>query len=470
MKKRRIEFFSLCDFEAVEAHLSRMAARGWLLESAGQYWWTYRRAEPQKLTYAVTYFPEASSFNPEPPENQRVLYDYCAAAGWRLAAEWHQMQIFYTADLNPPPLETDEALRLETIHKAMQKNFLPSQLVMLALAVWQLLIQRSSFLRAPAGFLSSWANLLGVSLWLLLAALAVWTAAGYYLWYRRSRKSVAEGGACVRGSFAARRAGSLLLLCVSLLFLVLSTLSIEPRFRLWAVLVAMCPIVLGIALALGTKNGLKWAGVPGKTGLKVTIALSVVACLIVTGLVFTGFLHLLNSGFFERPAAELYTQTMPDGSTHTWELYRDTLPLTVEELDESASLVHYSYERREQESFLLGYLYGSQDVREIGSDAPSLAYELATVKWPPLYDTCRAAYLASFASQLNTDEIPGYEPYRWASADAEIWGAREAWQLFRGDEPQGQYLVFRENKILRLWYDGPLTDAQIRTAAAKLLS
>lgn len=470
MKKRRIEFFSLCDFEAVEVHLSRMAARGWLLESAGQYWWTYRKAEPQKLTYAVTYFPEASSFNPEPPEEQRVFYDYCAAAGWHLAAEWHQMQIFYTAEDNPPPLETDEALRLETIHKAMNKNFLPSQLIMLALAVWQLLNQRNSFLRDPAGFLSSSSNLLSVSLWLLLALLTVWTAAGYYLWYRRSRKAVDEGGTCARAGFAARRAGSLLFLCISLMFLVLVVLSIEPRFRLLVVLVGMCPVVLGIALALGIKNGLKWAGIPGKTGLKVAIALSIVACLIVTGLVLTGLPHLFESGIFERPAAELYTQTLPDGSTHTWELYRDTLPLTVEELDESVSFVHYSYERREQESFLLGYLYGSQDVRDIGSEAPSLAYEVLTAKWPPLYDTCRDAYLDSFASQLNADEIPGYEPYRWASADAEIWGAQEAWLLFRGDEPQGQYLVCRGDKILRLWYDGLLTDAQIRTAAEKLLS
>lgn len=469
MKKRRIEFFSLCDFEAVEAHLSKMAARGWLLESAGQYWWTYRKAQPQKLTYAVTYFPEASSFNPEPPENQRIFYDYCAAAGWHLAAEWHQMQIFCTADSNPSPLETDEALRLETIHKAMQKNFLPSNLVLLLLAVGQLLIQRSSFLRDPAGFLSSSANLLSVSLWILLALLSVWTAAGYYLWYRRSRKAVAEGGTCVRAGFAARRAGSVLLLILSLMFLVLVTLYIEPRFRLWGLLMGLCPVVLGTTLALGIKNGLKWAGVPGKTGLKVTLALSIVACLIVTGLVFSSFFRLLGSGFFQRPAAELYTQTMPDGSTHTWELYRDELPLTVDDLDEDVSYVHYSYERREQESLLLGYLHGSQDARDIGLDAPSLAYELVTVKWPPLYGTCRDAYLASFASQPEADEIPGYEPYKWVAADTEAWQAQEAWQLFHGNEPQGQYLVFRGDKILRLWYDGPLTDTQKRTAADKLL-
>lgn len=34
-RKRRFENFALYDYQGVEAHLSRMAAKGWRLEKAG---------------------------------------------------------------------------------------------------------------------------------------------------------------------------------------------------------------------------------------------------------------------------------------------------------------------------------------------------------------------------------------------------------------------------------------------------
>ena len=45
-RRRRFENFALYDYQGVEAHLSRMAAKGWRLEKAGNSLWTYRQAEP----------------------------------------------------------------------------------------------------------------------------------------------------------------------------------------------------------------------------------------------------------------------------------------------------------------------------------------------------------------------------------------------------------------------------------------
>lgn len=57
-KKRRMETFSVHDRSGMERHLVQMAEKGWLLEKIGQFCWTYRRIEPQALTFCVCYFPK----------------------------------------------------------------------------------------------------------------------------------------------------------------------------------------------------------------------------------------------------------------------------------------------------------------------------------------------------------------------------------------------------------------------------
>ena len=124
-RKREVGSYLLFDYRGVEAHLTKMAARGWRLEKVGTYFWTYRRAEPARVTYAVTYLPDASQFDPDPSEQQASLAELCAAAGWEKAADWGQMQIFVNERPDPVPLETDEAVRLEVIRRSMKKSFQP---------------------------------------------------------------------------------------------------------------------------------------------------------------------------------------------------------------------------------------------------------------------------------------------------------------------------------------------------------
>ena len=42
-RKRRIEFFSFYNHTGIEAHLTKMANKGWLIESISNLYWTYRR-------------------------------------------------------------------------------------------------------------------------------------------------------------------------------------------------------------------------------------------------------------------------------------------------------------------------------------------------------------------------------------------------------------------------------------------
>ena len=143
--KRTFVMFSFYDRTGIREYLERQAAQGWMLEKTSALGWVFRRIEPQRVHFAVTYFPQASVFDPEPSEEQQLFRDFCAHTGWRLVAANAQMQIFCNEGADPVPIETDAVLEVETIHKAMKKFFLPNYLLMLltdmlvlALWVWRL--------------------------------------------------------------------------------------------------------------------------------------------------------------------------------------------------------------------------------------------------------------------------------------------------------------------------------------------
>ena len=64
--KRRMEPLSFFDHTGISTHLEKMAARGWMLEKITNMGWIYHRIEPENIHFAVSYYPKASEFNPEP--------------------------------------------------------------------------------------------------------------------------------------------------------------------------------------------------------------------------------------------------------------------------------------------------------------------------------------------------------------------------------------------------------------------
>ena len=135
--KRRPEIFSFYDHTGVAQHLEDMAAKGWLLDKMNSFFWTYRKIRPQKLRFSITYFPKASEFDPGMTEEQQTFVDYCAEAGWHLAATSAQIQVFYSREPQPVPIETDAVTQVENIHRAMKRNFLPANIVLLVIAFMQ---------------------------------------------------------------------------------------------------------------------------------------------------------------------------------------------------------------------------------------------------------------------------------------------------------------------------------------------
>ena len=75
MKNHKRDFipFSFYDRTGMAAHLEKRAAEGWLLDKVTPFGWHYRRIEPAKLHFTVTYDHRLSEFAPAPTEVNRVV-------------------------------------------------------------------------------------------------------------------------------------------------------------------------------------------------------------------------------------------------------------------------------------------------------------------------------------------------------------------------------------------------------------
>ena len=128
--KRQLIPFSYYDLTGMERHLEKMAQTGWLLDKMSALGWRYRRIEPQKLHFTVSYCHRASAYDPEPTEEVQTFYDFCAYTGWRLAAEFGSMQVFYNDQEGPIPIDTDPAMEIQMVGREM-KRALPFEILLL---------------------------------------------------------------------------------------------------------------------------------------------------------------------------------------------------------------------------------------------------------------------------------------------------------------------------------------------------
>ena len=100
-----MEVFSFYDHAGISRHLEKMAAKGWMIERMSNFGWVYHRIDPKPVKFAVSYYPKASEFDPEPTDEQKTFHEFCAHTGWKLACTSAQLQIFYNEQENLPELE-----------------------------------------------------------------------------------------------------------------------------------------------------------------------------------------------------------------------------------------------------------------------------------------------------------------------------------------------------------------------------
>lgn len=452
--KRTIANFSFFEKETIEKKLEDMAAQGWMIAKAGNLFWTYTKIPPQKLRFAVTYFPGASELDPKPSEKQLEKEELCAEDGWRLVLRWDAMQIFCTDREDAVPIETDPVPQVENIHLTMRKNMLLSQLITIGLILWALYLQVSPLWRDPAEYLSNVTRLLSIPSWILLLLIDVLDLVLYFRWERRARQAAQHG---ISLPLRSRKWLSWVVLALVgvFLFLSYSTSSAHLLFMICMAVVMVVPFFLGRWMIKKLKE----------KGVSKTIN-RIVSGICVGGLVIigTGAIAAAAIGGW-LPIEE---RREPVGQ-YDWDgiildIYDDPLPLTVEDLVDVDA--RWSKEAQFQESPLVAYgdyrqdlLYG-QEIR--GYD---LSYKITDVKLPILYDFIKDRLLKEHQDEVHDDFVfeDHFEPI-----DPAPWGAEEVYQLHWSDSIMNTYLVCWENRIVEIQFYWEPTQEQIQIAAEQL--
>ena len=455
-KKRELALFQANDMDAVARHFEKMEAKGWRLEGIDSWGYHYRRVQPGQARYTAACFPDASVYDPAPTEGQETYIDYCRAAGWELAGAFGPMQYFRAVRPDPVPIETDEAVKLTAIRRTMKKTPLPSCGAGILIAILYLVPQVSSFRIDPLGYFG-WD--MHLSLLLLMAGLTLYSVgllADHGIWVLRSKRSVEGGGACVKPHTRLRRAAAAGLLvlttaCLALMCRDVMVRRVGPAMAVYLIFYALVILSAGWVL--------KW--IKGRSASRGAVRVKYFAFAIGCG-VLTMFVVVVAvfalSGAGQREPAEVYVKEYPGGETIQWNIYRDSLPVTLEDLGYPVTEEdHCTYEADIRRSFLASHEKYRQRAMAYGSDLPELEYTVTRISWDWLREICWERFL-----EKNLD--PDLWPLR--ELDPAPWGALEA---RRQDDLPRYYLLYPDRVVtLNLWSEA--SQQEIEAVLRPLLS
>ena len=452
--KRQLCWYQFDDTEAIARHMEKMSGKGWLLEKADNWYFTYRRGEPARVKYTVTFFPEASVFDPGLTEGQETYVDYCRAAGWELAAAYGPIQYFRSIRPDPTPIETDEAVKLSAIRRTMRKTAVLSYSLLLVLPLVYLPLF-SIQLREPMEFFSRNDKL---ALLALMAGIVVFAAGhllDYLLWVLRSRYAVARGGACARPHtrFRLGLTAAMMAVCA----IALAVFLLDPP------LAGMQPVLLLLLLLYGgvmllsrwVLRHLKKRGTSRRDTRGLYIIFAIAAGLVVG--IGTPFLFgaLRGAGIVHmgREPADTYTKVYAGVSwTYTRDIFYDELPVTLEDLGYPvAPEDHCTYEAESGRSPLAIHAAYLQDACSSASTLPRLYYQTFDTRWSWILDRCW--------ENLLTEERESIR-----ALDPAPWGAEEAYR----EEYQTEYFLRYPDRIVSFYLGGEVRQEQLDMIAQAL--
>lgn len=452
--KRQIVRCAFYDQTAMQKQFEKMAAEGWLIDKISAYFWTYRRIEPTDLHITVTYFPNASEFDPGPSESQQIMEEFAARDGWKLLTRWGQIQVFCNESEDPTPIETDPVTQVNTIWRAMKKNLIPSHLMVLALCLYQLIFNGYRLFTEMVDFLSTPYLLSSIPLWILLLLAEINELITCFRWHRKA-KPAAENGIFLPVKTNRFITFALILSCLVIL---INTLQLPSGFQKFS-LIWMAVILSIILIANLLKRWLKRNGASKGTNYTLTILLIIVLTFIFLG-ILTAF--ILRSGLDDgRTPVDSYER-----NGWTFEIYDERMPLYVEDLMEIGDSTWSRERNKHNETLLVSRSEYRQDYIKGGPEGlKDLAYTIVDIKLPILYDTVKEAMLRERQDEVHGDVIfiDHYEPI-----DAAVWEASAAYQLHWSDSILDTYLICWENRIVEIKFYWDPTPEQIEIAVDKL--
>ncbi len=426
--KRRIEILSFYDHTGIEKHLEYMAEKGWMIEEISKSSWIYRRIEPQKLHFTVSYYPEASDFDSVPSESQQTFIDFCEKTRWELACTWFQMQIFYNSEAEPIPINTDPSIEVETIHEACMTDFLRSHALLFVISVINIFFFLSSAIREPLKIIASSSYLvLGVMLFILFFISSV-ELITYFIWYQKAQKA-AEQEMFLETPSTSSFHKCMLGIAVSLAiyWIIRLAFSQSPWVAWFAFILFLCHNAV-VILSEIVKNTLKRDRVSAGTNRILTLITTIMIAFVLFGSV-----SLIRTFVFP-----YISDNNPPVSESSLLQISDLIDVkdkdcrTMFQTDESVFLRRMDFRQK----------HTLND--RISADTPVLNYQLYTVKVPYIYNFCKELLL-----QKGT--ISEYWQANTKYQDSNLWGAAETYRFAADDETENaRFLLCYDNRLVQI--------------------
>ena len=302
--KHEMILFSMYDRTGLQKHFEKLAAEGWMLEDIGNCFLRYRRSEPRQVHFCVSYYYKASAFDPYPTEEEQEFRDFCAHTGWEVAASNGKVLAFYNEREDPTPIETDPALEVDAIHKAMMRSTILAYAVCLLPSLLGLWISIGQLVNDPIGWLSRPSGLFSLLCWLVLLLLLGVELGGYFLWRRRALKAAEQGVFYPTPNHFPLQAVGLGVVAVALAgYLIDVILQSNPLMKLITLVMLGWVILLYLGVN-GTRILLKRKGVSRGVNRAATLAVDVVLAFGLLAVIVFFTIRAAGSGLLDerRPA------------------------------------------------------------------------------------------------------------------------------------------------------------------------
>lgn len=438
--------FAYYDRTAMQEYFEQKALEGWLLcKKEKLYDWNFKRIEPKKLHYAITYLPQFSNEDSFLlSENKKEYLDFCAEQGWQFACVYKNMVIFYNEEKNPVPFETDPEVELAAIHKSMMKHSLPKLALVFAGLVGILFYFFLKFNDDPIKFFFSISGKVNTVV-LFIMFFVCFNLSEFISYCRWRKKAVAAAslGSFTKTEFSEKIYNAVLVIMTVLYVAVIlvTTVLSGNILGLWLILIGS--FLAFISAFIDNEKE--------KSQRNKTKGLSIISFLMFFILAVAG--NIVKS-HYEKADPSSYETYISDSGYETY-AYKDDIPLKMEELGLAVDSKQYSYELTNQNSPVVVITEGSQfprtDVKNY-YDLPYFSYTVYEIKWKFLFER-------SLSDFLNYKGL--YGPYQ--PIDETVWKADKAY--YRG---VNNYFLCYGDKIVELDSSWEITPEQAEIVAETL--
>lgn len=449
--------FQYNHYADLQQKLEKFASEGLFLEKIGAYRWTFRKGEPKNVHYTVTFFAKASVFSPKPSDEQETYYDYAEATGWNFVSEYGQMQIFMSEDENPVPFDTDESEKLKNIKRCMNRTMLPTYVGVMLIFIMSLVSQCKYYAVNPINYLSSATNLYSVLMYIIVIALYSTQLMSYFVWCRKSAKSIALGGTCIERNnrlyYTVKRGFTYLCLLMILAMIFAMTSQIGMKFAL--ISVAQVPIVI-VAFQVVLR---------GMKKMTDSTMLVRVVCIAVTLAVSFGYIgglsyFIVKYDFLHETSRAYRTVTVQLSENYDmdYEIFSDEIPLVVADLYPDAEHPDYSYEKEIDSTLFMKSTSYSQSLYPMRDKPPEISYDIIECKYDWVFDTAMEYLLRTY----------DWADFSWHKIDSAPFNADLAYARYYDGEQTGGYYLCYGDTIVSLYLDEKLTDEDREIVLNKL--